>query len=1070
MANQKDTPPELSSLETTGAGQAGAAFNKGIIDWIVNGRPSERKSFEKEATDIGGKPVIGPDGKPIKVAVRNSQIDPKYGFKTQASPPLTADEGFYNVTQNWHPLEVVRDTIKGLPQAPQALAFLDSARRGASAGGMNTQQYRETFFPSGRLSTGAGDLNMGKISSLISPKMSDADVEKMRQQDANNYQSVASIYGIYDPKTNSITGMDWNGLARDISQHPAELASVFAGGEGAFGKLANWASKMEGVADAGTFASNLSRIKAGGFGALAKGSSAVQKGMRIASRVANPAMEPATKLVNAAISGTVSAARRLPFIQKSIYTPEFRTAWKDFSDNAVAQLQAGGNGARAMTPEEIASPEVQHMLWRQFNNQTGGRFSNPFTDEANRAFDVLERQDPNVNRSMYAQPNVGQVLDATVKNKGKGITPAILREGTIRAGAATAGPSGGPSGIGVTRSAATGEAPGWIAGRKKELSPGQTSSLEQRSRAATEGALGQDLSEAFAPPSGAAHPTHNDIANDFIDTNVRMRNEARQSYDAASRNGGIYSDPNAFLSNLDQEAASLLRQRGIDPSELQTNADAFNSANSAAANLRRNISNHGSHVPAVEQELWGNNYTYDRQHGVWVDQNGSPANSRLQYILNTDPVSQAAIASPPPQPVNRLSLDNLEIERRRLNTAADRAYQSGLANGDFRDYNAITAYRDALDNAAINMAPTMQGGDPQAAIAHLQNARSQFRQWRASGLDSRDPTIRSAAAEVVNRTNVNPQTGEYTFDNRPGARSAVAQNFEGKLVGTDRVTPSQNPASLYHELTTSGAVSNPDLVTGHVRSGYARPGASAQDVAALHNVYSGEGINLLSPSEEAFLGRNLTARGATSPTNIPERDPWSLIPEMREGASNWEKAAAIAKPLVKGGLGYLAGSAASPYLGTALGIGEMLSGPASTAGKLISEIGETQAGAPRYTPKIPSVRPFMQAGAIPEGMSDVRSNAEIDRALQAMNEGPVSQDVDRVLKGLSEEQPQTQSTGGRTAYRAGGKVSRDIEPLVRALMNKAKQAKRISNKATEPLLDAHDDAIASALATAQKAI
>lgn len=59
--------------------------------------------------------------------------------------------------------------------------------------------------------------------------------------------------------------------------------------------------------------------------------------------------------------------------------------------------------------------------------------------------------------------------------------------------------------------------------------------------------------------------------------------------------------------------------------------------------------------------------------------------------------------------------------------------------------------------------------------------------------------------------------------------------------------------------------------------------------------------------------------------------------------------------------------------------------------------------------------------------------------------------------------------GGRVAYRAGGKVN-GIEPLVLALMGKAKMAKKTSNKATEPLLNERDDAIANALAVAQKAI
>lgn len=61
------------------------------------------------------------------------------------------------------------------------------------------------------------------------------------------------------------------------------------------------------------------------------------------------------------------------------------------------------------------------------------------------------------------------------------------------------------------------------------------------------------------------------------------------------------------------------------------------------------------------------------------------------------------------------------------------------------------------------------------------------------------------------------------------------------------------------------------------------------------------------------------------------------------------------------------------------------------------------------------------------------------------------------------------AAGGRIAYKSGGKVG-SIEPLVQELMKKAKMAKKVSNKATEPLLNEHDDAIARALAVAQKAI
>jgi hypothetical protein len=55
-------------------------------------------------------------------------------------------------------------------------------------------------------------------------------------------------------------------------------------------------------------------------------------------------------------------------------------------------------------------------------------------------------------------------------------------------------------------------------------------------------------------------------------------------------------------------------------------------------------------------------------------------------------------------------------------------------------------------------------------------------------------------------------------------------------------------------------------------------------------------------------------------------------------------------------------------------------------------------------------------------------------------------------------------------YAKGGKVSRSQEELVRHLLAKAKTAKKVSDKATEPLLNAPDAAIVRALNIAQQAI
>ena len=63
------------------------------------------------------------------------------------------------------------------------------------------------------------------------------------------------------------------------------------------------------------------------------------------------------------------------------------------------------------------------------------------------------------------------------------------------------------------------------------------------------------------------------------------------------------------------------------------------------------------------------------------------------------------------------------------------------------------------------------------------------------------------------------------------------------------------------------------------------------------------------------------------------------------------------------------------------------------------------------------------------------------------------------------------ATGGRIAYATGGKIKKSThEELVVRLINKAKQAKKHSDSTTKPLLNANDDAIASALAVAQKSI
>ena len=64
----------------------------------------------------------------------------------------------------------------------------------------------------------------------------------------------------------------------------------------------------------------------------------------------------------------------------------------------------------------------------------------------------------------------------------------------------------------------------------------------------------------------------------------------------------------------------------------------------------------------------------------------------------------------------------------------------------------------------------------------------------------------------------------------------------------------------------------------------------------------------------------------------------------------------------------------------------------------------------------------------------------------------------------------TAATGGRIQRASGGRAGQSHEQLVNRLMTMAKQAKKVTDKSTEPLLNAPDEAIVKALDVAKQAI
>lgn len=1094
---------------------------KMLEDWW-SAKPSERDRYKQPILDSKGNPVIGPDGKPMAAEVQNSPIDPQYGYRLKESPPISGWELGHNVAYNLHPFEVARDAVKGLKDIPQGVQFLDSLKRGAFSGGMTPEEYRDTFWATGGAPM-TGNPEADAVSMAFSKPMDLKESEALRQQDIDNYKKALSLYGVLNPKTNELS-FDWNGFARDLTLHPVEVGSLFVGGGAGFTKAAEGIAKLSGLENGLTIAQNLSRLQNVSFRPFSGTSSAMQaardfgtiaadtvkaaaatplaqgfgeflggtgRALTITGKVLDPISPLVGKATAKTATGAIDLARRISPYKASIYTPEFRNVWGSFQKEAEAGMIQQG-----MTPEMIKSPDTQMQLWYQFNTQTGNRFFNPFTDKANRAFDDLEAKAQGFSRYDYAPPHIGGVIDQTVKAKGKGITSPIIAEGAIR----SAAPEGAgltprtpgapkPTPIGVTRSAATGEAPGFLQQNESNIPFFGGRDLERSSRAATQTQLGEHLSENLGG-RGATPVTHQDIADDFIQTQIGRRNAYRQAYEqsAAAEGNGVFTDPEAFANTYRNEYENALRSRNPNAS-----VDDVNRLSQAAGdNFNRttnNILEIGQYGAPFEVSIPGlpGTYTYNRATGSWVaPKGGVPLNRDIVDHLNTTHASQ--INAAPGN--NMLSLRTLEGERKRLLDAAQNAYR----NGQIDDYNALNVQIDALDNTAIKMAPTHNGSNVGQAIDLLRDARQGFREWRQTGIDAPNTSayapIKKAAQKVEQLTEVDPATGRYVFSNAPGARNDVGDLFRNQIVGENGIMPNiERPTEFISALTDprSRLLSNPGIVQDYIRTGYGRPGVSPQDLSTYHSTYGG--MDVLNPAEENFVRRNLAAQYATDPNAIPQRHPWQLLTDLEKNMSLTDRAKAWAKNAGRGLSGYVVGSALDAPIASTFGFdpnlrwlaggSSALSNPAGRIREAIGPIRGLQSGAPSYSVNLnPSLATApLRTSGVASGYGDT-AEYEKQRAL-VPDQGTSAQDMqdeeaqaERMFSQLNAEQkPEGQYRGGRTAYKAGGKVAaRDIEPLVRNLINKAKQAKKVSDKATEPLLNAHDDAIATALATAQKAI
>ena len=1074
------------------------------FDWLTGDEPKpgqppakqDNRTFVERFSDWWKKPKTAPKpyinpktGKPVRAT---APIDPRTGRRTGTPESLTFREFLSN---NWanagltQSLEAVREFIRSVPNMPretaEGLMAAMSAYRGMLGSGMSDSQYYDLLL---KPRTGDPIKDAYLEADFGGARPTRAQMQNIRRQDQRSATALANQFTYRDPKTGSVN-FDITGMVRDASQDPAGtgvaiLQTVRSGGTYAGKKLIEKAAtKLPG-----TGVERALRYTGNVLNATGKTAGA-------AAIVANPIV-PATSAVlrSTPVRSGMASVKRAVTGRQPVYSAEFRKEWEPYKKSYEYMLREG-NG---LTDDQIKSPEVQRLIYNEFQNETGGRFADPFKPEISAAM-----RENGMDPVQYGLPDRAEILETTFYKK-KGVTPDILREAEMRVGGAE----------NVTFSAATGEPPSRFFGRN-----------EKAARETTEAQMSGAFSNIFAPPEGARAPTLQDVTDDFIRSNVGRRNAAQADYNAAARSDGVYQDPNAFIDSLDQQITQNMLSRGIDPRELSTNSDKFGSANTVAASLRRNIANHASYTPPIQGlGADGRMYTYNRETNGWFNPEGQPAAPGQVSFLNQTVDLQRQLASAPPAPVNKLSLENLDIERRNLNAAAERAYQMAVGKtGDFREYNAIVAMRDAIDDTAINMADTFTG-DARAAVPHLQSARANFREWRANGIDSNNPVIRQAAQAIDTRTVFDPETSQYRFSDAAGARQAVNNAFENKLIGSGQNgvapprtigegTSATNPAEVFTALQRSMSPEGQGTLIGYIRGqGYGAPGASREALEALDATYRGNGIDLLRPDERDFFNINLRGRGYTSPDQIPQNDPFKLNPFA--GVSEGKGFKGVTTPLKNAAIGALTGTTmgGGPVSGAVGGVLGLFGTPS------ISELTSArnwrlqQSGAPGYMPNVPDLRtplatgigiaqppaaeveenlntqganffgapqrpaptaptPAAPAPATPpqrtynrpsaeEGMSDINQRGADFFGSQ--------EDIDR--RGAEFfGTPQPQYRGGRTAYKTGGAVG-SIEPLVRNLVNKAGMVKKMSNKETEPLLNEHDNAIASALEVAQRAI
>lgn len=934
-------------------------------------------------------------------------VDPRTGNRTRPSPDISASEAAGNVWRELQRSNFGANYLRDLAKDVSGGVSRVVRNPKAAYEGLASVGNAVQQVLDAREFEQTGKWPESTFSKFMPPKQ----LAAWRNQATQRYRALAATYSYIDPKTKERT-MDWEGVQRAMSNDPVgTLAPIFGAVGGASGKASGL---LKFGAEAGAEAGKAKLAKVANI--ASKGA----RGVQVASDVTARALNPAGSALAIAAKPVARGVQRL---------------------RAPKVLDEAGN----------FTPEMQKAMRDQ-------------------------GYDPDV----YSTPELKAHFQEVIGNKG--ITPAAIRKAV-----------GTSEGIPVTRSMAMGERP-----------PAEFASDVAAARQQGQQYINQQMGAQFG-----AGPEERDLGSAFARSYVNGKNEVEGAYRRAFSHEGVFTNTDNFTAGVQEAINRELSEMGLDLNTVM-GAPRFAQSQNALGGFRRGDRRFGGVFNQFDElagagqsknlqaaDLSGEVHTFDPASGQWMNASGQPvrAPGKISYL---DAISDRANLPPQGAVENGLTPRNIDGVRRDVNSFYNEAKTP-------EDKAVLSAINRGIDNYIETNAPNFTG-DGAALSRDLQNARAANIQFIQSFDKSPNKVIRDAS-KITSSNIALDENGALRFTGDPQNITAHLENriidpktlqSRTNYTGGNTVTGDTVFKDLYNVFDPEGQ----NALVSHMRNTVAN---SPADPAAITTFIKDSPF--FSPSEQEAAIRFQNARGIATET--------PLNPSTMSQGTGTRWGMRFSAPLIGQQVGQYIGGMFGPVgagIGSTVG---MMAGSAAEGkfegltrkGREAMELnGLPQAPVPEshlFTPLTAATAATGATGqnlflqqpepqpqpkpALPAPVTPVQAERDPyalpasfappaparpqpqgkERDPYALPEGfaPPKEDPYALPEGF---EPQ-RAAGGRAAYKSGGAVT-DIEPLVRNLMNRAAQAKKMTNKDTEVLLNSHDDAIASALAVAQKSI